>query len=90
MNTILDTAAFPPGGPAAIVLHAEGPVAFDLPRIGYLEENERTLKAFARATRACETFLCNDASWVTTPQINSEHDLTCGELSQSHLTWSRR
>ena len=52
--------AFALGGPAAIVPHAEGPVAFDTPRIEYSEEDERALEAYARATRACETFLYND------------------------------
>jgi alcohol oxidase len=53
--------AFTPGSPAAIVPHAEGPVAFDMPRIEYSEEDERALEAYARATGACETFLYNDA-----------------------------
>jgi hypothetical protein len=53
--------AFTPGSPAAIVPHAEGPVAFDTPRIEYSEEDERALEAYARATGACETFLYNDA-----------------------------
>jgi alcohol oxidase len=52
--------AFEPGGPAAIVPHAEGPVAFDTPKIEYSEEDERALEAYARATRACETFLYGD------------------------------
>jgi alcohol oxidase len=52
--------AFTPGSPAAIVPHAEGPVAFDTPRIEYTEEDERALEAYARATRECETFLYND------------------------------
>jgi alcohol oxidase len=52
--------AFTPGSPAAIVPHAEGAVAFDMPRIEYSEEDERALEAYARATRACETFLYND------------------------------
>ena len=41
--------AFAPGGPASIVAHAEGPVAFDAPRIVYSEDDERTLEAFTRA-----------------------------------------
>jgi alcohol oxidase len=49
--------AFASGGPAAVVPHAEGPVAFDTPRIEYSEEDERALEAYARAMRACETFL---------------------------------
>jgi alcohol oxidase len=49
--------AFAPGSPAAIVSHAEGPVAFDAPRIEYSEEDERVLEAYARATGTCETFL---------------------------------
>jgi alcohol oxidase len=52
--------AFAPGGPAEIVPHAEGPVAFDTPRIEYSEEDERALEAYARAAGACETFLYND------------------------------
>jgi alcohol oxidase len=52
--------AFTPGSPAAIVPHAEGPVAFDTPRIEYSEEDERALEAYARATGACETFMYND------------------------------
>lgn len=42
--------AFAPGSPAAIVPHAEGPIAFDTPRIEYSEEDERALEAYARAT----------------------------------------
>ncbi|KAI0301548.1 alcohol oxidase-like protein [Multifurca ochricompacta] len=41
---------FEPGGPAEVVAHAEGPVAFDTPRIIYSEEDERALEAFIRAT----------------------------------------
>jgi alcohol oxidase len=41
--------AFSPGGPASIVAHAEGPVAFDAPRIVYSEDDERALEEFARA-----------------------------------------
>ena len=41
--------AFAPGGPASIVAHAEGPVAFDTPRIVYSEDDERALEAYARA-----------------------------------------
>ncbi|KAH9046729.1 alcohol oxidase-like protein [Lactarius hengduanensis] len=40
---------FAPGGPAAVVAHAEGPVSFDAPRIVYSEEDDRALEAFARA-----------------------------------------
>ncbi|KAH9978294.1 alcohol oxidase [Russula compacta] len=42
--------AFAPGGPAQVVAHAEGPVAFNAPRIEYSEEDERALEAYARAT----------------------------------------
>jgi alcohol oxidase len=42
--------AFVPGSGAAIVAHAEGPVAFDTPRIEYSAEDERVLEAYARAT----------------------------------------
>ena len=41
--------AFAPGGPASIVPHAEGPIAFDTPRIVYSEEDEDALEAFIRA-----------------------------------------
>ena len=44
--------AFPPGGPASVVAHAEGPIAFDTPRIVYSEEDERALEEFARANGA--------------------------------------
>jgi alcohol oxidase len=47
--------AFAPGSAAAIVAHAEGPVAFDAPRIEYSEEDERALEAYARATGECKT-----------------------------------
>ncbi len=47
---------FAPGSTAEIVPHAEGPVAFDTPRIEYSEEDERTLDAYARATCTCKTF----------------------------------
>jgi alcohol oxidase len=43
---------FAPGSTAAIVAHAEGPVAFDAPRIEYSDEDERVLEAYARATGA--------------------------------------
>jgi alcohol oxidase len=52
--------AFAPGGAAAIVPHAEGPIAFDSPRIEYSEEDERALEAYARAKSECEIFLVND------------------------------
>jgi len=60
--------AFALGGPAAIVPHAEGPVAFDTPRIEYSEEDERALEAFARAASACEIFLYIDFSDGLPPQ----------------------
>ena len=44
--------AFVPGGPASVVPHAEGPIAFDTPRIVYSEEDERALEAFVRADGA--------------------------------------
>jgi len=40
--------AFAPGGPASVVAHAEGPIAFDTPRIVYSEEDERALEAYMR------------------------------------------
>jgi len=52
--------AFAPGSAAAIVPHAEGPIAIDAPRIEYSEEDERALETYARATSACETVLYND------------------------------
>ena len=42
--------AFPPGSAAAVVEHAEGPIAFDTPRIEYSDEDERAIEAYARAT----------------------------------------
>jgi alcohol oxidase len=47
--------AFAPGSAAAIVPHAESPIAFDAPRIEYSEEDERALEAYVRAISACET-----------------------------------
>jgi alcohol oxidase len=44
--------AFAPDGAAAVIEHAEGPVAFDTPRIKYSEEDERALEAYVRATGA--------------------------------------
>ena len=44
--------AFAPGSAAAIVARAEGPVAFDAPRIEYTDEDERALEAYVRATGA--------------------------------------
>ena len=41
--------AFSPGGPASVVAHAEGPIAFDAPRIVYSEEDDRALEEFVRA-----------------------------------------
>jgi alcohol oxidase len=40
---------FSPDSTAAIVEHAEGPVAFDTPRIEYSAEDERVLEAYTRA-----------------------------------------
>jgi hypothetical protein len=40
--------AFAPGGPASVVAHAEGPIAFDTPQIVYSEEDERALDAYVR------------------------------------------
>jgi len=40
--------AFALGGPAAVVPHAEGPIAFDTPRIEYSEEDERALEVYTR------------------------------------------
>ncbi|KAF8262167.1 alcohol oxidase-like protein [Lactarius quietus] len=40
---------FAPGVPASIVAHAEGPVAFDTPRITYSDDDERVLEEFARS-----------------------------------------
>ncbi|KAI0247160.1 alcohol oxidase-like protein [Lactifluus subvellereus] len=42
--------AFNPGGTAAIVEHAEGPIAFDTAPIVYSEEDERALETYVRAT----------------------------------------
>jgi alcohol oxidase len=42
--------AFAPDSAAAIVEHAEGPVALDSPRIEYDDEDERVLEAYTRAT----------------------------------------
>jgi len=39
---------FAPGSVAAIIEHAEGPVASDAPRIEYSEEDERALEAYVR------------------------------------------
>lgn len=44
--------AFPLGGPASVIAHSDGPVAFDSPRIVYSEEDERALEAFAYANGA--------------------------------------
>lgn len=44
--------AFAPDSAAAIVEHAEGPVALDASRIKYSEEDERALEAYARAAGA--------------------------------------
>ena len=41
--------AFPPGGPASIIEHANGPIPFDTPPIVYSEEDERVLEEFVRA-----------------------------------------
>ena len=40
---------FAPDGPAAVVVHADGPIPFDAPPIVYSEEDERALEEFARA-----------------------------------------
>ncbi|KAI9432497.1 alcohol oxidase-like protein [Lactarius indigo] len=44
--------AFAPGGAAAVIADAEGPISFDAPRIVYSEEDERVLESFARANVA--------------------------------------
>jgi alcohol oxidase len=41
--------AFAPGGAAAVITHAEGPVPFDAPRIAYSYEDERVLETYVRA-----------------------------------------
>src|SRR5258708_16414665 len=71
--------ALAPGSPAAIVPHAEGPVAFDTPRIEYSEEDERTLDAYARATCAC-------ASIIDTMVISHGLPPTCQKQTVSS-TW---
>jgi len=43
---------FSPGGPASVAEHAEGPVALDVPRIVYSDEDERVLEAYVRAMGA--------------------------------------
>jgi len=48
--------AFAPDSAAAVVGHADGPVALDAPRIKYSEEDDRALEAFVRATGACRLF----------------------------------
>ena len=48
--------AFAPDSAAAVVGHADGPVALDAPRIKYSEEDDRALEAFVRATGACLLF----------------------------------
>ncbi|KAH9959185.1 alcohol oxidase-like protein [Russula dissimulans] len=42
--------AFAPGSAAAVVEHAEGPIAFDTPRVEYSDEDERAIEAYVRAT----------------------------------------
>ena len=45
------------GRSASLIEHAEGPVAFDAPRIVYEEEDERTLEAYVRKMGASNLFL---------------------------------
>ena len=47
--------AFAPDSAAATIERAEGPIAFDAPRIEYSEEDERALEAHARSRSACGT-----------------------------------
>jgi hypothetical protein len=56
--------AFAPGWPASIVAHAEGPVAFDMPRIVYSEDDERVLEEFARAKGAWLPILVLHAHFI--------------------------
>jgi alcohol oxidase len=49
--------AFAPGGPASIIEHADGPIAFDTPQIVYSEDDERALEAFAYAKGALWKYL---------------------------------
>ena len=57
--------AFNPGGTAAIVEHAEGPIAFDAAPTVYSEKDERAIETYARATSACLIF--------NPPHISSSH-----------------
>ena len=59
--------AFPPGGPASVITHADGPVAFDSPRIVYSKEDERALEAFAYANGAY--IMCSLLSTITHPSF---------------------
>jgi alcohol oxidase len=52
--------AFAPGSAAAVIPYAEGPIAFNTPRIGYSEEDERALEAHARARGAYGTCFCKE------------------------------
>jgi hypothetical protein len=75
--------AFAPGGPASIVAHAEGPIAFDTPRIVYSEEDERALEAFVRANGAWLLLFPLHYS-LTSLRFDvlglSDHDLPFGEF----------
>jgi hypothetical protein len=80
--------AFAPGSPASVVAHAEGPVAFDTPRIVYSEEDERALDAYVRKMGAPGfpyVFFClSTLMKIPSLPLLSEHMLAFGEL-QSHL-----
>jgi len=52
--------AFAPGGPASIVAHAEGPIAFDTPRIVYTEgTSARWRRSFGRMSLRLSTRLAH-------------------------------
>ena len=73
--------AFAPGGPASVVAHAEGPIAFDTPRIVYSEEDERALEAFIRANGALLLQICASLAYFVALIVPgcSVHDLPLGE-----------
>jgi hypothetical protein len=76
--------AFNPGGTAAIVEHAEGPVAFDAAPIVYSEEDERAIETYARATSALPYLSPSSRAMIDSWSLSatpSEHDLACGEFS---------
>ena len=66
------------GSEGVIIWHAEGPIAFDAPRIEYSSKYDRALEAYARARSAYGTKMIL--------KRKKKHGLACGEHTYARLT----